>query len=251
MNLKVAHLVTVQFGIFIGIVICLVFSRFEPARPRTAAEMRELATEHAAAVERMSEPDDEFADLADNEERLEPAEPLTEQAAALPNEYSPEAVEKSMALLTKLYYEQIAPRRNPSSSRADSSITTVAPSYTEVAPEPALVQIDDPAPQTVAYVQPTQFVVYPQPAQVVVFSNPRCFVSRCRPSPHSSALVSSSHRRPDGGGTHLSTSTMFERLTSPSFALRRPAGSPGVADRRNTGVPSCPPTGGFNPRGTR
>jgi hypothetical protein len=179
MNLKVAHLVAVQFGIFIGIVFCLVFSRFEYARPRTAAQMREPATERAATVEPVSEPEDQRAYMADRRAEPEPAEPLTERPApALPNEYSAAAVEQYRALATKLYYEQIAPRRNASSSPANSSIAAVAPSYTELVQEPAVVQIDDPAPQTVAYVQPAQVIVYPQLAQFVVFSHPRGFVSR-------------------------------------------------------------------------
>jgi hypothetical protein len=241
MNLKVAHLVSVQFGIFIGIVSCLVFSRFEYARPRTAAEMRKPATERAAAVEPLSEPEGQRADMVNDEAEPEQAEPVTEQSApALPNEYSAEAVERYRALATKLYYEQIAPRRNVSSRPANSCIAAVAPAYTEVVEEPAVVQTNDPAPQTVAYVQPTQVIVYPQPAQFVVFSHRRRFVNRCRPAPHPGALVSNPHRRPDSGGTHLSG--------SPGC---RPAGSRGVVHRRNTGVPSCPSTQGFTPGGTR
>jgi hypothetical protein len=238
MNLKLAHLVAIQFGIFIGIVICLVFARFESARPRTAAERRELATERAAAGQRMSEFRDERADMANDHEELDPAEKLTDQSTpAMPNEYSPEAVEKSMAILTKLYYEQIAPRRNAISSPAN---TAVAPSYTEVAPEPEVVQSDEPAPQTVAYVQPTQVIVYPQPAQVVVFSNPRRFVNRCRPAPHPNALASNSHLRRDNGGTRLS-----------GLPESRPSRSFGLEERRTTGVPTCPSTQGFTPRGSR
>jgi hypothetical protein len=238
MNLKLAHLVAIQFGIFIGIVICLVFSRFESARPRTAAEMRERATERTAAGDRMSEPADEFADMANDREELDPAEQLTDQSTpAMPNEYSPEAVEKSMAILTKLYYEQIAPRRNVSSSPANIA---VAPSYTEVASEPAVVQTDDPAPQTVAYVQPSQVIVYPQPAQVVLFSHLRRFVNRCRPAPHPSALASNSHRRWNSGGIQLS-----------GFPESRPPRSLGLEQRRTTGVPTCPSTQGFPPRGKR
>lgn len=238
MNLKLAHLVAIQFGIFIGIVICLVFSRFESARPRTAAEMRERATERAAAGERMSEPEDEFADMANDRDELDPAEQLTDQSTpAMPNEYSSEAVEKSMAILTKLYYEQIAPRRSVSSSPAN---TAVAPSYPEVAQEPAVAQIDDPAPQTVAYVQPTQFIVYPQPVQVVVFSNPRRFVNRCRPASHPSALAPNSHRRRDNGWTHLS-----------GLPESGPPRSFGLEQRRTTGAPTCPSTQGLTPWGNR
>jgi hypothetical protein len=237
MNLKVAHLVVVQFGMFIGIVICLAFSRFEYDRPRTAAEMRERATERAAAVERMAEPEDE-RDMADNREKLESAEPLTDQRAyPLPNEYSPEAVEKSMAILTKLYYEQIAPRRTASSSPAN---TAVAPSSAEVVQEPQVVQYEDPAPQTVAYVQPPQFVVYPQPVQFVVFSQPRRFVGRCRPAPHPGALASNSHRRWDNGGTHLN-----------GLPESRPPRFFGLEQRRTAGVPTCPSTQGLASRGNR
>lgn len=235
MNLKVAHLVSIQFGIFIGIVSCLVFFRSEYARPRAAAEMREFVTELTAAVK------DQRADMADYRAEPEPPEPVTEQPApALPNEYSPEAVERYRAEATRLYYEQIAPRRNVSASPANSSIAAVAPAYTEVAQEPATVEIDDPAPQTVAYIQPTQVIVYPPPAQFVVFSHPRRFVNRCRPTPHPGALASNPNPRPHNRGTHLSGSPAF-----------RPAGSFGVVHRRNAGAPSCPPTQGFASRGKR
>jgi hypothetical protein len=241
MNLKVAHLVSIQFGIFVGIVSCLVFSRFEYARPRTAAEVRKPATERAAAVEPVSEPEDQPADMVDDGADAESAEPITAKTApALPNEYSPEAVERYRALATKLYYEQIAPRRTVSSSSANSSIPAVAPAYTEVTEEPAVVQTNDQAPETVAYVQPTQFIVYPPPAQFVVISQPRRFANRCRPASHPGALASNPHRRPDSGRTHLSGSPAFH-----------PATSPGVAHHRNTGVPSCASTQGFNPQGTR
>jgi hypothetical protein len=237
MNLKVTHLVAVQFGIFIGIVVCLVVLRFESAKP-TPAEMRELAAERAAAIDRTSESNHERGDLADNREKLGPAEPLTEQPAyPLPNEYSPEAVEKSMAVLTKLYYEQIAPKRPASSIPVN---TAVAPAYTEVTQEPAVVQYDDPAPQTVAYQQPTQFIVYPQPVPVVVFSNPRRFANRCRPGPHPGALASNSHRRRDSGGTHLS-----------GLPGSRPPRSFGLEQRRTTGASTCPSPQGFTPRGKR
>lgn len=241
MNLKVAHLVSIQFGIFIGIVSCLVFFRFEYARPRTVAEVRKPATEHSASIEPMSEPEDQPADMVNDGADPEQAEAVTEQPApALPNEYSAEAVERYRALATKLYYEQIAPRRTVSSSSANSSIAAVAPAYTELVEEPAVVQTDDPAPQTVAYVQPAQVIVYPQPAQFVVFSHPRRFVDRCRSAPHRGALASNPHRRPDSGGTHLSGSPAF-----------RPATSPGVAHHRNTGVPSCPSPQGFTPQEKR
>ncbi|MEY2550279.1 MAG: hypothetical protein QOG12_423 [Verrucomicrobiota bacterium] len=59
MNLKVAHLVSIQFGIFIGIVCCVAFSRFGYFRPRAAAESRPPLTEGATAVDPLSEPEDQ------------------------------------------------------------------------------------------------------------------------------------------------------------------------------------------------
>ena len=240
MNLKVAHLVSIQFGIFIGIVSCLVFFRFEYARPRAAAEMREPGTKRAASVEPVSERGDQPVDILDSGADPESGQPAIEQPGALPNQYSAAAKEQYRALVEKLYYEQIAPRRSASSSPSNNSMAAVAPSYTEVAQEPAVIQIDDPAPQTVAYVQPTPVIVYPQPAQFVVFSQPRRFVNRCRPASRPGALASNPHRRPDSGGTHLSG--------SPGL---RPPRSLGEVHRRNTGVPACPSTQGFKPQGTR
>jgi hypothetical protein len=205
MNLKVAHLVSVQFGIFIGIVCCLVFSRSEYFRPRATAERRGPVTERASAVEPLADSEDQPGDIADSGADAELAELVTEQTApALPNEYSPEAVERYRAEATRLYYEQIAPRRNTSGNPATTQVAAVAPSYAEAVEEPAIDQTNDPVPETVAYVQPTQVIVYPQPVQFVVFSHPRRFVSRRRPAPQPGALASNSHRRQDSGGTHLS-----------------------------------------------
>ena len=233
MKLKIVNLIAIQFGIFVGIVGCLVYSRFESAKPRTTAEMKQQATERASAREPVSEPGDQRADS-------EPAQVVPGQLApVLPNEYSPEAVERYRAEATRLYYEQIAPRRQTSSSLTYSSSAAVAPSYTEVAQEPAVVQTYDPAPQTVAYVEPAPAIVYAQPA-FVAYSHGRRFVNRCRPTPHHGALASSPHRRPDRRGNHFSGSTEC-----------RPPRSLGVVHRRNPGVASCAPTQGFRPRGKR
>src|SRR3954452_5248894 len=231
MNLKATHLVAVQFGIFIGMVTCLVLFRFEFARPRVAAERQEPGTERAAAVEQKSEPEEEFADLADDGGELESSEALTAQAdSALPNEYSPEAVQRSMAILTKLYYEQISPRRNLSASAAN---TAVAPSSTEVAEEPAVEQIEEPPPQPVAYVPPTQVIVYPQPIQFISFSHPRRFDHRRRPARNPTDLASNSRRGRDSGTTRLNGMPQF-----------RPPRSVGSGQRWTTSVPTCPSTPG-------
>ena len=232
MKLNFANLVAIQFGIFVGVVSCLLFFRFEP-RPRTAAEIQERATERAATLERLPESGDRRADP-------EPAQLVPGQLApVLSNEYSAEAVERYRAEAMRLYYEQIAPRRKASTTLANISTAAVAPSYTEVTPEPAVVQTVDPAPQNVAYVEPAQVVVYPQP-QIIVYSNPRRFANRCRPAPHPGALASNPHRRLDRRGNHFSGSTEG-----------RPPRSLGVVHRRNTSVPACPPTKGFASRGKR
>lgn len=233
MNLKVAHLVSVQFGIFVGIVSCLVVSRFEFAKLRPA-------TESAAVVEPISESENQRDYAVDQRVAPEPVEPATEQPAApLPNEYSPEAAERYRALAEKLYYEQIAPRPRVSSAAVKSSIPVSAPAYTETVQEPEVVQIQDPAPQPVAYVQPPEVIVYPPVVQYVVLSHPRRIVNRCRPAPHRETLASNQPRRPGGGGTHLSG--------SPPSRLPRPPGEM----HRDTGASSCPSPSGFAHRGKR
>src|SRR4029079_5963034 len=102
MNLKVAHLVSVQFGIFIGIVCCLAFFRFEYAGPRKVAKMRQAAKARIAPTESLTRSEDQEADIADDGAEAEADEVLTEQkATALPNEYSPEAVERYRAEATR------------------------------------------------------------------------------------------------------------------------------------------------------
>jgi hypothetical protein len=177
----------------------------------------------------------------DHRADAEPAQLVPGQLApALPNQYSPEAVERYRAEATRLYYEQIAPRRNAISSLAHSSAAAAAPSSREVAQEPVVVQTEDPAPQTVAYVEPAPVIVYSQPAQFVAFSHHRRFANQCRPAPHSGALAPGPHRRHDRGGNHWSGSREF-----------RPARSLGVVHHRNSAVPSCRPPQGFKPRGKR
>jgi hypothetical protein len=202
MNLKIAHLLSVQFGIFIGVVICLVFYRFESFRPRPAAETRKPPTERATTVEPRSAPEDQASEITDDAAAPDQSDRLAEQSTpALPNEYSPEAVEKSMAILTKLYYEQISPRRN---SQANNSIAEVAPSYSEVPQQPQAVQFENPAPEPVTYTQPTQVIVYSQPAPFIIFSQPRRFVNRRRPAFQTGAFTSNPHRHHDNGATHVS-----------------------------------------------
>jgi hypothetical protein len=202
-------IVIFQFGLLIGIICCLVFSRLEYSRPRPVA------------VERGSARNDRTADMEENGTDAESAESATDRpVSAMPNEYSPEAVEKSRAILARLYYEQIAPRR------IASSVPANVPSYTEMAQEPAVVQTEQPAPQTVAYVQPTEVIVYPQPVQFVGFARPRRLVNQCRPARHPGTFASNPPRRPDRGTiTHLSA--------PPASESGCPTGFSGVIRRQN------------------
>jgi len=236
MTLKFAHLVAIQLGIFVGVAACLLFLRVESPKPRTATEIHELAAELAAAVKAAPE--------AENE-RAEPdtAELVPGQLApALPNEYSPEAVEQYRALATKLYYEQIAPRRNPTSTLSHSSSAAVAPVYTQVAQQPAVVAAyePEPEPEPVAYVDPAPVIAYAQPAQFIAFSHGRRFANRCRPAPHRGEHASNQHRRRDRRGNHFGGGSPFH--------LNR---SLGIVHRQNSGVSFCPPTQGIRPRGKR
>jgi hypothetical protein len=196
--MKAAHLISVQFGIFVGVVFCLVVFHFENSRPRTAAAQREPETERAAASEALSQPDDQPGDNADNDADADLAELAAESPRTpLPNEYSPEAVERYRAESTRLYYEQIAPRRPPI-----TTVAAAAPAYPEAVEEPAVNQAYDPVPEMVAYVQPAPVIVYPQLAQFVVFSQRNRHANRCRPGSPAGTFASNPNRRGDGRATH-------------------------------------------------
>jgi hypothetical protein len=235
MNLKAAHLVSIQFGIFVGVAFCLVVSHFENSRPRTVAEKRAPMSERAAEADSLSQSEDQPGDLADNDADADLAELAVEQPKTpLPNEYSPEAVERYRAEATRLYYEQIAPRRH-------TTVAAVAPAYTEAVEEPVVDQTYETAPEPVAYVQPTQVVVYPQPVQFVVFAQRNRHANRCRPTSPPGALASNPNRHRGGRGIHSNASTPFERPTSPLSSFRRSPSTTGIAQQQNTGGSSCPP----------
>lgn len=251
MNLKVANLIAIQLGIFVGIMSWLTYSRLESAEPRIATESQERAVKPVAPAARGIQADDQRPSAVDNRTDRDEAPPNTEQPAqVMQHEYSPAAVQQNSALAAQLYYQQIAPQRYASSRLENASIVAKAPSYTEVEQAPAVAP-DYPEAQTVAYVQPTQVVVYPQP-QFIVFSNSRRFANRCRPaSSVIGAHMATTNRRPNRPRSHLSGSRDFEKPAAPSAALRRPTQSLGVVHRRNDKVASCQPTEGVGLRGRR
>jgi hypothetical protein len=235
MNFKVANLVAVQFGIFVGMMVWLGYSHLRFATPRTTTETQDNRTKLVTTVAPMSEPGDERPDTADDGVDREQSEPIVERPVS--NQYSPAAVQQYQALATQQYYQQIAPRRYASSSE-NNSFAAVAPSYAEAAQEPAVEQADEPVPQPVAYNQPTQFIVY-QP-QILAVSSRQRFSNRCRPSPRSNALLPLTSARPDRGDC---------RPNGPTDS--RPPKSPVVRHHRNVDMSPSQPGRGFAARGRR
>lgn len=251
MNLKVANLIAIQLGIFVGIMSWLAYSRLESTPPRIAAELQERAAKPAGPVGPGMKADDQRRDAVDDgADRDEPQSTAEQPAPVMQHEYSVAAVQQNSALAAQLYYRQIAPRRYASSGLQNSPAVAEAPAYAPVEQEPA-VGADYSEPQPVAYVEPAQIVVYPQP-QFVVFANSRRFGNRCRPTTHTPGTpLANAHRRLDRPRSHLNDSSAFENPPSPSAALRHPTNSFGVVQRRNDKSASCRPTDGFGSRGRR
>ena len=230
MNVKVANLVAVQFGVLLGIASWLAYSRFESAAPRiTAGERRESPAAPAAAVAPISDLGSQVTRALDSDADREEDQSSGDEPVQVtqPHQYSPEAVQQYTQLAAQQYYQQIAPRRYASAGIASSSVAAVAPAYTEVAQEPAAVSSDYAEPlQNVAYAEPTQVAVY-QP-QFIVFSNQRRFPNRCRPTLRPAAGTPGPHRGPDRGGAHQGGSTES-----------RPTKCFGAVPPRNPNDPSC------------
>jgi hypothetical protein len=250
MNLKVANLVAVQFGVFVGIMSWLAYSQLPLNELRSAAERREPPAAPVATLASASSPGDQSSQTVDYRPDQEQTEPIAEPPAPAMHQYSAAAVQQYTALAAQQYYQQIAPRRYASSGGGSGYIAAAAPSYAEVEQEPAAIP-DYPAAETVAYVQPAQIVAYPQP-QFVVFSDSPRFANRCRPAPpFIGAPLATRHRRLDQTSLPLSAAAQFERRASPSAALRRPTQSLGGVHRRNDKASSCRPIEGCRPRGRR
>ena len=201
MNVKVANLVAVQFGVLLGIASWLAYSRFESAEPRIAVEMRRSPAAPVAAVAPISDLGSQVTRVLENGVDREQDQSIAEQPAPAVHQYSAAAVQQYSALAAQQYYQQIAPRRYASSGLENSSVAADTPSYAEVAQEPA-VSSDYVEPlQPVAYAEPAQVVAVYQP-QFIVFSNQRRFANRCRPTLRPAAVTPITHRGPGRGGPH-------------------------------------------------
>ena len=212
MNLKVTNLIAIQFGIFVGIMSWLAYSRSPSAEPRIAAARPDSALNAGATVATVLEPRNQRPYAADHSADREQAQPVDEQ---------PPQWESN-------YYQSIAPRPYANSGLEDRSIAVDSPSYANVDQEPAVVPSDNlESPQTVVYAQPIQTVFYAP--QINVFSNSRRFANRCRSTPRHGAFNPITQQCPD-------------RRNSPLGDTR-------IVSGPNVSTPSCPPTEGFRPRG--
>ena len=208
MNLKVANLIAVQLGIFVGIMSWLVFSHLESTKPRTAAEMQNSTGDSSATVAPVFEPRNQRPYTVDYETNHERAQPVDEEAAPTAQEYD----------------QEIATQPYTSSGLGNGYVAADSPSYAEVDQEPAVAQPD--------YVPSPQIVVYAQPAQIVIFSNPRRFANRFRSTPHfDGARMMIMHRRPDRVGPHLGGNGIGPRR-NPNAPSGRPAQGFGLRGNR-------------------
>jgi hypothetical protein len=174
MNLKLANLIVVQFGIFVGVMAWLVYSHLPSAKPPAAAQMQEITAPIATGApgfEARNQPPSRVDYSADRE-----------QARLM--------AERSVSLASLQRYEQaIATEPYVNSIPADS------PSYAEVNQEPAAVPTD--------YLESPQTVIYTQP--IIVFSNRRRFGDRCRSIHHPGAVNPTLTRQcPDRRNSHSS-----------------------------------------------
>jgi hypothetical protein len=241
MKLKIANLVAIQFGIFVGMMAWLVYSHFDSAKPQRTAEERPKAPVNSAATSApVLEPAEQRPQTPDYRADPDRVQPLTDQPVPVVQyEYSPEAVQQYSALAAQLYYRQIAPRPAVSSAPANSHVTANAPTYAQVNQAPAVEPVEyEEQPPTVAYEEPVPFIAYPQ---VVAYSYARPFARRCRPTPHHrNTRAAFAHNRPNNGG-----------LRGRDSRECRPAQSIGIVQRRNDRAPSCRPSQGFAARGKR
>lgn len=240
MNLKVANLVAIQFGIFVGMMCWLAYSYFESAKPPRIAEEKPKGPVNSVAPAAPLSPEDQPPNTVDYRADPDRAQPVIEQPVPVVHyQYSAEAVQQYTALAAQQYYQQISPRPYVSSNRENRPIVTET-SYAQVEQAPAVVQPNEPEPQTVAYEEPPQIVAYAQPYPFIAYSNARSFGRRCRPPPRHGVLTPVTHRRHDRGGP---------RLCGPRES--RPPRSLGLIQRQEAEPPSCRPSQNFKHRGKR
>ncbi len=244
MKLKIANLVSIQFGIFVGTMSWLVYSSLPPAKPRAAAEMQESTVSPVATDARVFEPRTPRPRTRDYAVDRKRARQRGEQLQPTSQDYD----------------EEIAPQPYVNSGPEAASIGGNSLPYTTVAQESAVVPTESgDSPQTVAYAQPIQFVAYP--AETVVFLNSRSFGNRSRSPRLRGAFNAITHRPPNGGGPHQNIYQVVPGqipnppsrgpIVVPGQIPSPPSRGPIVVPGQIPNAPPCPPTQGFRPRGNR
>jgi hypothetical protein len=166
MNLKIANLIAVEFGVFIGIMSWLAYSRIESPEspePRAAAESQDEIVQPVATVAPAVQPRSPRRRPGDNANERERTELVDENMAS--------------TVQAREYYPEIATEPYISYG-LNGSIVKVVPSYVAVAQEPAAV-----SPDYADYTASPQFVVYPEFASYYETPYRRSFAKRCRSNP--------------------------------------------------------------------
>jgi hypothetical protein len=220
MNLKIANLVAIQFGIFIGIMAWLGYSRLPSTELREAPEMKGKMVNSVPPAAPVSEPKNPRPDSVDSAADRERAEPVVEKPLPI--------AQTSDREISRVAYTATA-------APANRSIVAVSPSYTEVDDDPEVVSSD--------YLQSPETLAYDQPAAFVVVSNRRSFGNRCRSTPRRDRFATTTQRRSDRGSAHLIGGGIASRPIGMAPSCRPNQGPIAVA--------SCRPNQGFRPQGRR
>ena len=153
MNLKIAHLVAIQFGIFVGTMSWLIYSRVPSSESPTMGETR-------GRMVNSIRPDVPLSELKSPRAATENYGATVSQSAG-----------ELQARITERYNREIA--------MGPYAYVVNSPSYANIYQESAGVPSDyGAAPQTVEYAQP---ILYAEPYQTFGYYNGRRFADRCRP----------------------------------------------------------------------
>ena len=243
MNVKIANLVAIQFGVFVGMMSWLVYSHFDSPKPMRTAEERPKSPMTSvpafAPVLDSAEQSPRTPDYRADAERAAPSV-ADQPVPVVQYEYSPEAVQQYSALAAQMYYRQIAPRPAVNAAPASVPVSANAPTYAPVEQAPAVAPVAyEEQPQTVAYEEPLPYVAYAQAYPVIAYPA-RSFGRRCPPPRRHHVLSPSTHRRHDRARPRLSAA----RESCPPRSL-------GVVQRQKSDALSCRPAQNFRHRGKR
>ena len=226
MNLKIANLVAIQFGIFIGTMSWLIYSRLPSAEPGAAPAAPEMKGRMVNSIR----PEAPVSDLSNQRPGTvaygtdrPPGQPVNGQ----PVQSAP------------IYYQTVA--TGPYARSGFNNAIAMAAPYAGAVQEPATVSADYAVyTEPVGYAPPAQLVVYTEPIQTVGFSNSHRFRNRGRPAPRACGPQTNPLPRLNT----LSAGPSGNRLLSSG-----PSGN--VLSQGNANGPACPPVQGFRPPRSR